>query len=93
MNVHGALQHRVRSSGVHEIENAMDDLVAPDAENGRSRMRLSLALTTIFMNPWVSPFSTARLTLTIGRFATSAGSLLSRTCRSVVPARPKGGSM
>ena len=43
-------------------------------------MRLLLASTRIFINPWVSPFSTARLTLTIARFAMSAGSLRSRTC-------------
>jgi hypothetical protein len=40
VNVHGSLQHRVRSSGVHEIENAMDHLVAPDAENGHSQNAL-----------------------------------------------------
>ena len=40
MNVHGSLQDRVGSSGVHEIENAMDHLVAPDAENGRSQNAL-----------------------------------------------------
>src|SRR5258708_10579815 len=32
--MHGPLQHRAWSFGVHEIENAMDHLVAPDAENG-----------------------------------------------------------
>src|SRR6266540_1855226 len=35
--MHGPLQHRVWSFGVHEVEDAMDHLVAPDAENGRSQ--------------------------------------------------------
>jgi hypothetical protein len=42
------------------------------------------------MNRWISPFSTARPTLVMGRFTMSAGSFRSRTCRSVIPA-PQGG--
>jgi hypothetical protein len=73
--MHGALQHRVWSFGVHEIENAMDHLVAPDAENGRSQDALIAGIDQDFMNPWVSPVSTARLTFVVGRSCPSATSV------------------
>jgi hypothetical protein len=49
------------------------------------------ASTTIFMKPWVSPFSTARSTLVMGRLPTSALRPVLRTSASVRPARPSGG--
>jgi hypothetical protein len=37
VDVHSPLQHRVRSLGVHEVEDAVNRLISLDAENGRSQ--------------------------------------------------------
>ena len=57
------------------------------------RMAPVSASTAIFMNPWVSPFSTARPTRVIGRLAMSALRPLLRISPSVIPTRLSGGSM
>jgi hypothetical protein len=49
--------------------------------------------TRIFMNPFVSPFSYARLTFSICIMEIIAGLSLSRTSASVIPTRPSGGSV
>ena len=51
MNMHGPLQHRTRSSGIHEIQNAMDHLVAADAENGCSQQSLVVGMDQNFHKP------------------------------------------
>jgi hypothetical protein len=45
------------------------------------------------MNPWVSPFSTARPTRDIGRVAINAFRAVLRAADSFIPARPNGGSV
>src|ERR1700690_1494739 len=51
------------------------------------------ASTQIFMNPWVSPFSYARLTRIMGDLVNSARRPDFRISASVMPQRPSGGSM
>ena len=73
MNVHRALDHGVRRLGVHHIEDASESLHRRRCpESRRPGSACVSRIDQIFMKPCVSPFSTARATLVIGRLPTSA---------------------
>jgi hypothetical protein len=71
----------------------MDHLVAACAQDGGPQNLPVSAATTIFMNPCVLPFYSARPTFVMRRFPTGAFRPLCRTSASLVPALPGGGSM
>jgi hypothetical protein len=93
MNVHGALNHRVWRVGVHYVEDRMNYLIALDPQERRSKDLFRFGIHQNFMNPSVSPFSTARATRVIERFPIKAFRPDFRTSASVIPALPNGGSM
>jgi hypothetical protein len=51
MYVHGALKRRVGRPGIHDIENAMNDLVAADAENGGPENLVGIGIDDDFDKP------------------------------------------
>jgi hypothetical protein len=65
MYVHGAPKRRVRRPGIHDAQNAMDYLVAADAKDGDPKYLVRVGVDGNLDN--VSPFSTARASLLIGR--------------------------
>ena len=71
----------------------MNNLIAFDAQERRTEDLFVSASTRTFINPCVSPFSTARPTRAIRRFAINAFRPDFRTSVSVIPALPSGGSM
>jgi hypothetical protein len=65
--VHRALYHRVGAPCIHSIENAVDDLITCESQEGGAEYLLLSRSGRIFMNPVVSPRSFARLTRSIAR--------------------------
>ena len=88
MDVHCALHHGIGRLGVHEVENTVDNFIAAGAEHRRTQICFVSASMTIFMNPWVSLFSTARATCVIARLPTSKRFPVFRASASDKPARP-----
>ena len=70
----------------------MDRLVAAGPEDRGAEDLLLPASATTFMKPCVSPFSTARPTRVIGRFADEGAAARARLPLGQ-PTRPSGGSM
>ena len=64
-----ASRHKGRL-GVYEVENIVDELLSPGPSTAAPDRFVSASMT-IFMNPWVSLFSTARATCVIARLPTS----------------------
>lgn len=71
----------------------MNRVVAADPRMAASRICSASASMTIFMKPCVSNLSTVLPTRVVGRLPTSALRPDARTCATVMPARPSGGSM
>ena len=51
MNVHRALYHRVRRLGIHSIENAVDDLIAGESQEGGAEYLLTVSIHQDFHEP------------------------------------------
>jgi hypothetical protein len=88
-------QHVVRRAGVHDVDDAVNDLVGLDAEQRRAddlpRLLVSSS-TRISMKPSVSARSRARPTRDIARRPTSVRRPVARASLAESPQRASGGS-
>ena len=91
MYVHGTLQRRVGCLSVHDVENAVDDLVAADTEDGGSENLPCVGIDDDF-DEALSLSLLDDATLVIGRIPTRMRLPKCRASSSVIPARPSGGS-
>ena len=71
--MHRALYHRVGRLGIHDIEDAMDDLRSPSSPKKEAPSICLLSRSArIFIKPFVSPLSYARMTC-LGTLADHTG--------------------
>jgi len=92
MYVHGAPKRRVGRLGIHDVENAVDDLVAADAEDGGPENLVAVSVNDDFDKPL--SFRPSRRRAPPRSLAACQSGCASRLPRlaSVRPARPSGGS-
>jgi hypothetical protein len=86
---HRVLEHVVWDSRVHDVEDAVNSLVAAPVQRMAAPriLRVSASKTT-FISPCVSPFSMARLTRLMGRLPIE-GHRHARTRQTVIIPSPK----
>ena len=92
MYVHGTLQRRVGCLSVHDVEHAVDDLVAADAEDGGPENLPCVGINDDFDEALSLSLLDGARTLVIGRVPTKMRFPKCRASASVIPARPSGGS-
>ena len=93
MNVHGALDHRIRRLGVHHIEDRMNNLIAFDAQERRAEDLFGPGVDHNFHESLRLALLHRAADAVIVRFAIKALRPDFRASVSVIPALPSGGSM